>query len=123
MIFISKLMIISNVFVIFLLLLLKSDYSSPAELIGLLMQIGYTFGSLFAYCEFGERVTHQFNQFNENFCNCDWFSFPIEMQRIYLLVLVGVQDPVIIRGYAHTVCTRDAFKRVIFFRNMSLKTS
>lgn len=76
------------------------------------MNIFYTFFTLFAYCEFGERGTHQFNQFNERFCNCDWYLFPIEMQHIYAIGLVGVQQPVIIEGYANTVCTRDAFKKV-----------
>ena len=99
--------------IILTVLLQKSDNVNPAELLSTLMQIGYTFGTLFAYCEFGERVTHQFNQFNEHFCNCDWYLFPIEIKRIFLIVLVGIQDPVIIQGYAITVCTRDAFKKVI----------
>lgn len=78
------------------------------------MEMGYTFGMLFAHCEIGERVTHQFNLFNEKFLHCNWYLFPIEMQRIYSIVLIGVQDPAIIQGFANTICTRDAFKRVIF---------
>lgn len=79
------------------------------------MSLEFTFTTIFAFCEFGERVTHQFNLFNEKFCHCDWYLLPIEIQRMYLIVLVGVQDPVMIRGFANTLCSRDAFKKVISF--------
>lgn len=93
----------------------KSDNASPAEILTTSIQIAYTFVTLFAACESGERVTHQFNQFNDNFHICEWYSFPLEMQRIYSIALVGVQDSVIIQGYANTVCTRNAFENVICF--------
>lgn len=82
------------------------------------MQMGYSFGAIFGFCEIGERVTHQFNAFNEKLCDSNWYSFPIEIQRIYLVVLVGVQNPSFIYGFAHTVCTREAFKKVISARNI-----
>lgn len=91
----------------------KSENATPAELLTSLTQIGYTFGTLFAAAEFGEHVAHHFNQFHERFCDCDWYFYPISIQRIYVIVLAGVQDAVIIEGYANTVCTRDAFKNVI----------
>lgn len=90
----------------------KSDNASAAEIFGTITPIGYTFGTIFAYCEFGERVTLQFNEFNEKFCQCNWYSFPLAMQRIYSISSVGIQDPVVIEGFASTTCTRDAFKKV-----------
>lgn len=77
------------------------------------------FVTLFAACETGERVTHQFNQFDESFYQCDWHSFPLVLQRVYLIVLAGAQDPVIIQGYANTVCTREAFKNVMSIADLS----
>lgn len=91
----------------------KSDNASPAEILTTLIQIGYTFVTLFAACEFGQRVTHQFNQFNEQFYDSNWYLFSLAMQRIYSIVLIGAQDAVIIQGYANTVCTRNAFENVI----------
>lgn len=90
---------------------------SPPDLFVTLLEMAYTFGTLFLYCELGEWVTHQFNLYNHALNDCDWYTFPIKVRRIYLIVLVGVQDPVIIHGYAGTVCTRDAFKKVILVEN------
>ena len=93
----------------------KSNGSNPTEIVPAFLAITSIFIAIFAYCEFGEQVMHQFNLYGETFCSCDWYLFPIEMQRIYSIALVGVQDPVIVQGYANTVCTRDAFKNVCFF--------
>lgn len=109
--FSSKSLILSWLF--FVDIVRKSKNESLFGILNTLVQTGNVFISLFVYCEFGERVTHQFNQFNEQFCDCRWYSLPMEMQRIYSIVLVGVQQSVIIEGYSNTVCTRDAFKKVI----------
>lgn len=90
----------------------KSDNAGAADLFGTILPIGYTFSTLYGYCDFGERVTLQFDEFNEKFCQCNWYSFPLAMQRIYLISSVGIQDPVVIEGFASTTCTRDAFKKV-----------
>ena len=79
------------------------------------MIVIWTFTTIFFVCELGEKVTHQFNLFNEEICNCDWFLFPIEIQRIFLIVLLGAQQPAVIQGYANTTCTRDTFKNVTIY--------
>lgn len=66
------------------------------------------------FCYFG-KVTHHFNGFNKKLCDCNWFLFPNKMKRIYLIVLSGTQQPAVIQGYGNTVCTRDAFKKVILY--------
>lgn len=72
----------------------------------------WVFLSCFLCCNFGERVTHQFNLFDEKLRCCDWYLFPIKIQRLILITMSADQHPCIIHGYANTVCTRDAFKRV-----------
>lgn len=37
------------------------------------------------------------------------------MQRTLVIVLLNIQKPPIIRGFANTLCTRDSFKRVKFY--------
>lgn len=76
------------------------------------MALVFTFASIAFFCEFGERVTDQFDLFNAKLCHCDWYLFPIEMQRIYFFVLLGIQHPIVVRGFANTLCTRTAFKNV-----------
>lgn len=78
-----------------------------------MMQVLFTFTYFFVCCEFGERVTNEFNQFYEKLCTYDWYSFSIKMQRIYLTTLTGTQESCVIQGYANIVCTREAYKQVI----------
>lgn len=63
-------------------------------------------------CEFGEIVSNQFNVFDGTLCQCNWYAFPIEMQRLLVTFMTSTQRPAIIRGYANTEFTRDAFKSV-----------
>lgn len=92
---------------------LKSGRSSNRiDIIVIILLLFWAFSIIFLYCEIGERVTHEFNEFNEQFCQCNWYSFSIEMQRMFIIVMSNTQRPAIIQGYANTVCTRDAFKQV-----------
>lgn len=63
-------------------------------------------------CEFGERVTNQFDQFKERFERCQWYELLIGMQRMYLIFLLDVQQPTIIQSYAGIAGTRETFKKV-----------
>lgn len=69
---------------------------------------------IFFYCEFGAMVTNQFKIFNERLCQCNWYFFPIDVQRIFLIYMLDAQDPIFISGYGNILCTRDSFKNVIF---------
>lgn len=76
------------------------------------MGVIWTFVIMFFYCEAGERVTHQFNIFHEEISHSDWYLFPIETRRMFIVILLNTQEPTIIQGYANAVCTREAFKKV-----------
>lgn len=72
----------------------------------------WTFALIFFFCELGEMVTNQFNQFSDVLGQSSWYLFPIELQRMLVTAIVNAQEPVIIRGFGNTMCTRDAFKLV-----------
>lgn len=63
-------------------------------------------------CERGEKVAHQFEQFSMVFCCCEWDNLPIELQRMYLILLSDTQQPKNIQTYAGILCTRETFKQV-----------
>lgn len=88
--------------------------SNQFDIIFISFLLFWTIVLIFIFCELGERVTQQFNEFNEQFCQCNWYLFPIEMQRMFIIVISNTQRPAIIEGYANIVCTRDAFKQVRF---------
>lgn len=66
----------------------------------------------FFFCEFGGRVDHQFDAINVEFYQYNWYLFPIELQQMLVVFMSGIQQPMIIRGYANTELTREAFKKV-----------
>lgn len=71
---------------------------------------------IFVFCECGEMVNQQFSTFNKEFCQCNWYLFPHEMQQMFVLFMSGTNQPMQICGYANTKFTRKMFKRVISCR-------
>lgn len=67
---------------------------------------------MFVFCEFGEGVRAQFEQVDELIYECDWYEFPLEIQRILPTVFLLGQQPVLLKGFANLICTREAFKKV-----------
>lgn len=69
-------------------------------------------GIIFFLSEFGEMVSTQFAAFNERWCQCDWYLFPIEIQRMFGAFMMNTQESVIIRGYGNACCNREIFEVV-----------
>lgn len=65
------------------------------------------------YCDFGEKITTQFQEFNNELNKSNWFEFPIDYQRMYVIVLANAQQMVIVKGFGNIPCTREAMKNVI----------
>lgn len=63
----------------------------------------WAFGMILFYCEIGERVTTAFDEFERELCTCDWYSFPIDLQRTLLTVMMYSQKPAIIQLRKFTV--------------------
>ena len=77
-----------------------------------LLQVVWSFVLIFCVCEFGETITSQFRMFNVELCHCNWYLFPIEVQRMLVIFMADVQQPTFIQGYGNTVCIREVFKKV-----------
>ena len=89
----------------------------PTDVTMTLVVVSWAFVMIYLYCEFGEMVTLQFNTFHELLCQCEWYRFPIDVQRMLVIFMLDTQQPASIRGYGNIECTRDAFKNVSFFGN------
>lgn len=68
---------------------------------------------MFMISELGERLTSKFAEFNDALYQCDWYEFPIGMQQMFVMITANAQHPVIIKGFANTLCARKSFKKVI----------
>lgn len=74
------------------------------------------FALILFVCEFGEMTTARFEDLGEQLCQeCNWYLFPMELQRMFVIVVVEAQEPIIIRGFDNTPCARETFKKVDFF--------
>lgn len=60
-------------------------------------------------------VTKEFDSFNQTIGQCDWYSFPHEIQQMFLIVLTNTQQSTFIQGFGNISCTRELFKRVSMF--------
>lgn len=71
----------------------------------------WSFSLLFFFCEFGETISRKFYALRSVIWDCQWYSYPIEIQRMIQIILIGTQ-PVTLRGYGNILCTREVFKKV-----------
>lgn len=62
--------------------------------------------------EFGERVINKFNEFDDELCEGNWYLFPPEMRKLYLIFMNDTQQPAYMYGFGNILCTRDVFKKV-----------
>ena len=74
----------------------------------------WSFVVMFIYCDFGERISCGFEAVHNGIEECDWYLFPIEMQKM-LLIIMAADEPIVLKGFANVVMTRETFKKVVFF--------
>lgn len=67
---------------------------------------------MFIYCEFGERVTSEFNELDDMIGQLNWYLCPLEIQRILPFVIKNTQKPIVIQAFRQFFCTREEFKAV-----------
>ena len=90
----------------------KEDLSSEIGLLRLLVMVFWSFVMLFIFCENGETVTHQFQVFNVELRQFNWYILPINVQKMFIIVVANAQQPSFIRGFANAICLRESFKKV-----------
>lgn len=71
----------------------------------------------FLICEFGERLSSKYEMFHKKLHECNWYSLPIEIQRMYLIFMAHTQQTPNISCYGNFTCTPNTFKKVIFKKN------
>lgn len=87
----------------------------PVDISALTVLIGptiWTFIFIFAYCELGQRVSEAFDKPYDAISQLKWNLFPLDVQRVLPIIMVGAQQPIDLRGYMNISCTRERFKRV-----------
>lgn len=76
------------------------------------MLISSSLFTIGVFCEFGQMVQTTFEMFDDELKRCQWYLFPLEMQRTYGIVMANSQRPTNIRGFGNMIRTREALKKV-----------
>lgn len=90
-----------------------ADNSNFFELFAAIMFLNVVVSGLYLICEPGARTTTEFEMFEEELRKCEWYLLPIEMQRMYTILLSDTQNPIQMCSYGGIVCNRDTLKRVL----------
>lgn len=76
------------------------------------MQLFFSFGGVFSFCEFGERVSMAFDEINIEIDQLKWHLLPCKIQRMLPIIFMAAQEPVEFHIFGSTSCNRKAFKKV-----------
>lgn len=81
-------------------------------LIQTIFEAFWSFGGIFFYCEFGERLGQLFVEVDDTIYQLDWYLYPEEIRRMLPTLIINVQEPMEIECFGSLSCCRDAFKQV-----------
>lgn len=79
-----------------------------------LVLLYWSFLQILLFCDFGERLTGRFDEIDLTLFECNWYTFPMEIQKMLPMLLMSTQSPVVLQGFPNVSCTREAFKKVRF---------
>lgn len=81
----------------------------------------WSFVQIFFFCELGERITSRFSNLGHEMCQCDWYTLPIDIQKVFPLIIAGMDTPIKLIGMGSIQCSRVAFKYVWQCNNSNVK--
>lgn len=87
------------------------------------MVLIWTILFVFLFYEPDARMTNQFEEFRHELDQCSWYLLPIEIQRMYAILLSDAQRPVYLFSFGHIKCDRETLKKVLTKLKISLEIS
>lgn len=63
-------------------------------------------------CDYGEDMTQAFRALSISFFDDTWPLYPIELQKLLIIMIQGSQEAVYLKGHASINTSRDIFKQV-----------
>lgn len=113
-------------FVLYYELILNSIHSkAPAPFavyVVTVMKMLYSFGLICVYCEMCEEITSGFEEVADAIYQLDWYTYPLDIQRMLPLVLNYAQQPVQTIAFGNIPCTRETFKKVNHMDTYQIQT-
>lgn len=90
----------------------RNENANTIVMVRLVVLMFWPLAVTFGFCEYGERLTEQFDDLGDQLCQCDWYKLPMKIQRIFSIVVVNAQQSTTIHSFENTPCSRDTFKQV-----------
>lgn len=75
----------------------------------------YAFGPVFLVCELAQRLTNGFDEIFDEIVVFKWYLFPLKMQKLLPIMLIGTQEKVVLDCFGSIAVVRDTFKSVSSF--------
>lgn len=94
---------------------LQNEPDNSSKSVGILRTVFLLFWSFaisYMYCDLGEMITTQFDAFNAELGQREWYLFPCEIQRLFIVVIANAQHSTYIQGYGQILCLRETMKKV-----------
>lgn len=66
----------------------------------------------YCICYFGNEATIHYESINVSVYMCDWYLFPLKMQKCLPFMMIVAQKPIYIGSFGKTRCNRATFQRV-----------
>lgn len=93
-----------------------------------MLLVCYIFVALLIVCEAGQRSTDLLASFTDPMEQFDWHLHPLAMNRMFINVVMNIQQPVEFKCFGSIAANRDSFKKVVFnslqlTRQLVLKSS
>lgn len=67
---------------------------------------------VFAACELVQRLSNKISETGNMIGQIEWYSLPIDLQRLLPTIINNVQQPAVVRCIGSVICSRSQFKKV-----------
>lgn len=88
----------------------KDNWSVDAVTVVILVL--WVFVLLSIFCDFGQKLTDQFESFEAEMYKCKWYIFPIKMKHFFRFAIMNAQELVAIQGFGNIGLSRRTSKTV-----------
>lgn len=72
----------------------------------------WVFIGIYLACNCSERLSDKFLTIGDSVYDCEWYSFPTNVQKMLTFMMAATQKPIILKGYGNLSYRREAFKIV-----------
>lgn len=69
---------------------------------------------LFAECECGQRLNDALCKIDDLSGQLDWYTYPIEFQKMLPIITSNTQQPVVLKCFDCTSCSHEQFETVSY---------